>query len=71
MDKMNLFLSDEEMATLTGRKTKSAQIRALRMMGVPHQINAAGRAVVVTANLIGQGGSVVQKASWQSNKVKS
>jgi hypothetical protein len=68
---MGLFLDDDEMAQLTGRKTKAAQIRALRAMGIPHQVNAAGRAVVVVANITGAYLAKPAAAGWKSNKVKA
>lgn len=40
------FLSAPDIAQLTGRKFKSHQIDALRKMGIPFFVNAAGHAVV-------------------------
>lgn len=42
----NLFLNQEELNVLTGRKHKSRQIELLRSMGVPFRINATGHPVV-------------------------
>ncbi|PZX29421.1 uncharacterized protein DUF4224 [Cupriavidus phytorum] len=48
------FLSDDELAALTGRKVKSKQIDQLKKMGVPFYVNASGRAVVVRSVVEGQ-----------------
>ncbi|NMG70329.1 DUF4224 domain-containing protein [Parazoarcus communis] len=42
----DLFLDDEELVRLTGRRRKSAQLRALRAMRIAHLENAAGEPVV-------------------------
>ena len=49
-----LFLSDDELAQLTGRKIRRLQIEALRLMGVPFRINLAGRPVVCRSALEGR-----------------
>ena len=43
---MKTFLDDDEIATLTGRKIKSLQIKILRQQGVPFRVNATGHPVV-------------------------
>ncbi|MNY72830.1 hypothetical protein D3C86_2114780 [compost metagenome] len=48
-----MFLSDDELAELTGRKVKSKQIEQLKKRGVPFYVNASGRAVVVRSVLEG------------------
>ncbi len=46
----NLFLTQEELVELTGRKIKSKQIEELRRMALPFWVNACGKPVVpVTA----------------------
>jgi hypothetical protein len=42
----DMFLNQEELATLTGRKMKSKQIEALRRMGLLFHVNAVGKPVV-------------------------
>lgn len=42
-----MFLDPSELKQLTGRCRASAQIRALRAMGVVHKVNAAGKPVVL------------------------
>lgn len=49
-----IFLNDHELETLTGRKYKSRQVDALRSMGLPFWINAAGRPVVARAAIEGK-----------------
>lgn len=41
-----LFLTDEELAQLTGRRLKSRQIQWLRQNGIPFRVNATGHPVV-------------------------
>lgn len=48
-----LFLDDEELATLTGRKIKRLQCEQLRRMAIPFHVNALGKPVVARAALIG------------------
>lgn len=46
----NIFLTQDELVALTGRKIKSKQIEVLRRMGLPFWVNACGKPVVpVTA----------------------
>jgi hypothetical protein len=49
-----MFLAPDEVAELTGRKRQQDQIDALRMMRVPHLINAVGRPIIVRENLMGK-----------------
>jgi hypothetical protein len=59
------FLTPEEISVLTGRKSKSRQIEALRQMGVPFFINGIGHAVVARSTVEG-GKAVVEppKKEW-------
>lgn len=50
---MSMFLSTQDLSELTGRKTKSKQIEALRKMGLPFWINAIGKPVVASTALSG------------------
>jgi hypothetical protein len=46
----NMFLTQDELVALTGRKIKSKQIEVLRRMGLLFWVNACGKPVVpVTA----------------------
>lgn len=49
-----MFLSVDEVAFLTGCKLKSRQIAALRTMGIPFFVNAAGRPVVTRVAVEGK-----------------
>lgn len=49
------FLSEDDVATLTGAKTKSKQIEVLRRNGVPFFVNAGGRPVVARTAVEGGG----------------
>jgi len=44
-----VFLTQAELAELTGREKPSAQIRELERQGIAHVVNAAGRPVVTWA----------------------
>lgn len=48
-----LFLTDDELATLTGRKLRKLQIDALKRMMIPFRVNALGRPVVTRAAVLG------------------
>ena len=50
-----MFLTPEELRTLTGRALKAHQAAALRRMGIPFFINAAGKPVVTRAAVEGGG----------------
>lgn len=52
--KTDLFLSDEELQQLTGRKMKSKQIAWLRSEGLPFRVNAIGYPVVTRAAVLGE-----------------
>lgn len=77
---MGIFLTDEEMMILTGKKYKKCQIKALDKLGIPYVINAAGRAVVSVnainnhpylGVLVGNPQAMpLHGGVWRSNKVK-
>ena len=48
---MSIFLTPEELQELTGRKRASAQIRWLKERGYPVEESAAGRPVVLRAEV--------------------
>jgi hypothetical protein len=49
-----MFLTKDELATLTGRKTKSKQIEALRKMHIPFFVNANDAPVVARVTVEGK-----------------
>lgn len=63
----NLFLTREELHTLTGRKMKSKQIETLRHMGLPFWVNACGHPVVSVAAVEGRRADVSKQAAptWE------
>ena len=48
---MSMFLSQEEIVELTGKKRRPAQVSALNMMGIEHKVNADGRVIVLTSHI--------------------
>jgi hypothetical protein len=49
-----LFLNDEQIDELTGRKVRRLQCDALRLMGIPFHINMAGKPIVCRSALEGR-----------------
>ncbi len=47
----SMFLNTDELAALTGRVRASAQIRALRAMGIEHRIRPNGRPAVLRMHI--------------------
>ncbi len=66
-----MFLSADEIATLTGRKVKSKQIEALRAMGLPYRVNATGHPVVTSASVEGQKNAPAEVKKWVPNVMKA
>ena len=46
-----MFLTQEELEELTGRVRKSAQVEALRTMGIMHTIRPDGRPLVLRSHI--------------------
>lgn len=46
-----MFLTSEEVIDLTGKKRPSAQVRALRGMGIEHRVRADGKVIVARAHI--------------------
>jgi hypothetical protein len=59
-----MFLNQDEVVTLTGRKNKGHQIQALRKMGLPFFVNACGQPVVTCVAVEGRPVPVETKATW-------
>ena len=51
---MSLFLTKEELVTLTALRKKNLQIEQLRKMGVPFFVNAVNAPVVARASIEGR-----------------
>lgn len=60
-----MFLDDEELFQLTGRRQKARQIEQLRRMGIPFWINAGGRPVVTRAALEGKKDAAKPEPKWE------
>lgn len=67
------FLSANDVAELTGRKFKSLQIKALRQMGLPFYVNAAGHPVVAQSVIDARISVVTEpvKATWVPRVLKT
>lgn len=59
-----LFLTDEELATLTGRKLKSLQIEWLRKSAIPFRVNATGHPVVTRGVIEGRNDEPIVPQRW-------
>lgn len=53
MEREPLFITDDEMLKLTGRKVRKLQIDQLRRMLIPFHVNALGRPVVARSAVTG------------------
>ncbi|MBY0474184.1 MAG: DUF4224 domain-containing protein [Nitrosomonas sp.] len=62
---MSIFLDPDDVAILTGKKTKSGQVAALRTMGIAFFVNPSGRPVVPKASVEGKEISNKPKAAWE------
>jgi hypothetical protein len=51
---MSTFLDTNDLVLLTGRKTKSKQVAALRRMGIQFFVNACGKPVVPISAIDGR-----------------
>lgn len=47
----SIFLTQDEIETLTGRKLKSSQMTALQFMGIEHKVRPDGSIVVLRAHI--------------------
>lgn len=60
------FLSDDDVATLTGRKVRKLQAEQLKKMGIPFYLNAVGRPVVARSIVEGRAQvAAAPAARWQ------
>lgn len=62
----SIFLTPEDVAILTGRKTKTKQIEALRSMGIPFFVNAIGHPIVARAVVEGGKQPEPARPKWES-----
>jgi len=61
---MTTFLNNDEVATLTGRKSKGRQIDSLRKMGIPFWVNAIGHPVIARSAIESKPSAAPQKPAW-------
>lgn len=64
--KSKMFLSHQELVSLTGKKQKAAQVRALRSMCIEHRVRPDGSVAVLLShinNIFGGPKEPVQKKS--------
>ncbi len=59
------FLTDNEVAQLTGLKRKSAQVKWLRGSGIPFRENAAGRPIICRSALDGGKPQPISSSKWE------
>lgn len=66
------FISAEDVAILTGRRTKSRQVETLRMMGIPFFVNGLGYPVVARSAIEGSAATKAEppKKKWVPNVLK-
>lgn len=66
---MSLFLTRQEVAELTGARTRAGQVRNLVRNGIRHTINASGWPVVTRTAIEGGAQSAATTTStWKPNK---
>ena len=66
-----MFLSKEEVISLTDYKRYGKQCAVLRQMGIPFITNPTGRPIVVRAVLEGRPEpAAMPRRTWQSSKAK-
>lgn len=56
-----MFLTDDELTELTGKRQNAARARALNGMGVQHKVRADGSIVVLRAHIERMLGETVQQ----------
>lgn len=67
---MSTFLSSEEIADLTDRKTKSKQIDYLRSSGIAFFVSATGHPKVLRSTLEGRK-EAPQENKWKPNVLRA
>lgn len=64
----SMFLTDDELTGLTGKRRQSARIKVLNGMGVQHKMRPDGSVAVLRAHverLFGEKGGKSKIAEWQ------
>ena len=68
---MSIFLEPDDVAVLTGKKTKSGQVDALRRMGIVFFVNPSGRPVVPKSSIEGKDLAEEPKSTWKPSVLTS
>lgn len=68
---MSIFLEPDDVAILTGKKTKSGQVDALRRMGIAFFVNPSGRPVVPKSAVEGREKVEEPKSTWKPSVLNS
>lgn len=69
---LGTFLTPDEVATLTGRKSKSRQIKELVRQGVAFRVNATGHPIVARSVIEGRAAAAPkEKPKWVPNVLKT
>ncbi|MXS85323.1 DUF4224 domain-containing protein [Nitrosomonas sp. HPC101] len=66
---MSIFLEPADVAELTGRRLKSAQVKQLRTMGILFYLNASGRPIVPKSAVEGRKEDAFVRQKWQPNGI--
>lgn len=69
-NEMSLTLSPDELKELTHKQKPSAQVRALRAMGIEHKVRPDGSVAVLRSHVDAQMGAPKQSAAapaWEPN----
>lgn len=68
---MSIFLDPDDVATLTGKRTKSGQIDQLRRMGFLFYVNASGHPVVPKSSIESHSLTTVVDNEWKPNVLRN
>ena len=68
---MSIFLDDDDVAKLTGKKLKAGQIDALRRMGILFYVKAAGRPVVPISSVDPSNAATPVDKPWTPDVLKN
>lgn len=68
---MSTFLTNDEIATLTGRKIKSKQIEHLRQRGIAYYVDATGHPVVLRSAIEGKNSAPKPETTWKPNVLRA
>lgn len=67
---MDLFLTPEEVISLTKRTRRDAQVKMLRHMGIEHRVRADGSVVILRSHIEKIFGGIVDTAPPQKKRTE-